>query len=212
LKIKDIIEVLNEQGWKLLGQHLKLVGISLLLSIIIALILGIAVTRFPLKKWLPQVVSFLNTAQGVPSLAVVAIFLPIMGIGVFPAIVALTLYGLLPIARNTIAGIEGIDPDILEAARGTGMPAGQIFRKVEIPLALPVIIAGIQTSAVLIVGTAAIAQLIGAGGLGRLIFMGISSYKPHITFLGSLMAAIIAIALDQGIGFIQRRLTSAYRD
>jgi len=210
--MQEIIQVLNEQGWKLFTEHIKLVGISLFLSMIVALILGIAVTRHPLKKWMPQVVSFLNTAQGVPSLAVVAIFLPIMGVGVLPAIVALTLYGLLPIARNTIAGIEGIDPDILEAARGMGMPAKTVFWKVELPLALPVIVAGIQTSAVLIVGTAIIADLIGAGGLGRLIFTGINHYQPHITLLGSLMAAGIAIVLDQGIGFIQRRLTSAYKD
>ncbi len=212
MDIHEAIEVLNEQGWKLLAQHLKLVGISLSLSIIIALVLGIAVTRHPFNRWMPQVVSFLNAAQGVPSLAVVAIFLPIMGVGVLPAIVALTLYGLLPIARNTIAGIEGIDPDILEAARGMGMPSRDVFWKVEFPLALPVIIAGIQTSAVLIVGTAIIADLIGAGGLGRLIFTGINHYKPLITLIGSLMAAGIAIILDQGIGFIQRRLTSAYRD
>ncbi len=212
MDIQEAFEVLNQQGWKLLVQHLKLVGISLSLSIIIALVLGISVTRYPFNKWMPQIVSFLNAAQGVPSLAVVAIFLPIMGVGVLPAIVALTLYGLLPIARNTIAGIEGIDPDILEAAKGMGMPSRDVFWKVELPLALPVIIAGIQTSAVLIVGTAIIADLIGAGGLGRLIFTGINHYKPFITLLGSLMAAGIAIILDQGIGFIQRRLTSAYRD
>jgi len=212
LEIQDIIEVLNEQGWILFVQHLKLVGVSLSLAIVIALILGIAVTRYPLKRWLPQVISVLNTAQGVPSLAVVAIFLPIMGVGFLPAIVALTLYGLLPIARNTIAGIEGIHPDIMEAAKGMGMPPAQIFMKVEIPLALPVIVAGIQNSAVLIVGTAVIAELVGAGGLGRLIFTGINHFMPHITLLGSVMAAAIAIVLDQVIGFIQRRLTAAYKD
>lgn len=212
MEIQDIVEVLNEQGWKLLKEHLKLVGISLSLSTIIALAMGIALTRHPFRRWMPQMVSFLNTAQGVPSLAVVAIFLPIMGIGVVPSIVALTLYGLLPIARNTIAGIEDIDPDILEAAKGMGMTSGRIFWKIELPLAMPIIVAGIQTSAVLTVGTAAIAELIGGGGLGRLIFTGINHYKPHITLLGSLMAAAIAIILDQGIGFIQRRLSAPYQE
>ncbi len=210
MDISGIYEVLQEFGLILLKQHLILVGISLILAIIIALPLGIIFTRKPFKKWLPQIIAVLNTAQGVPSLAVVAIFLPILGVGFIPSIVALTLYGLLPIARNTIAGINAIDPDIMEAAKGMGMPTKSVLWKIELPLAMPVIVAGIQTSSVLIVGTAAIAQLIGGGGLGRLIFTGISRFNPTLTLTGSLMAAGIAIILDRVIGFIQRRLASSY--
>lgn len=210
MNLNAFYEVFQEFGFSLLKQHLILVGISLSIAIIIALPLGILITRHPFKRWLPQFIAVLNTAQGVPSLAVVAIFLPILGIGFLPSIVALTLYGLLPIARNTIAGINSIDPDILEAAKGMGMQPKRILLKIELPLAMPVIVAGIQTSSVLIVGTAAIAELIGGGGLGRLIFTGISRFNPTLTLTGSLMAAGIAIILDKFIGFIQRRLSSLY--
>ncbi|WP_026894905.1 ABC transporter permease [Clostridiisalibacter paucivorans] len=203
-----VLETLSTQGMKLLKEHLILVGIALSIGIIIALPLSILLTRYPFKKWTKEILSFLNTAQGVPSLAVVAIFLPIMGVGFVPSVIALTLYGLLPIVRNTIAGINDVDDDILEAAKGMGMSNKMILRKVELPLALPVIIAGIQTSAVLTVGTATIAVLIGGGGLGNLIFTGISTFNPALILTGSIMTAAIAIILDQSIGFLQKRLSS----
>lgn len=202
-----VLETLTKNGWILLKEHLILVGVSMTFAILIALPLGIFLTRPPFKKWLNGILSFLNTAQGVPSLAVIAIFLPIMGVGFTPSVIALTLYGLLPIARNTIAGIKNVNPDTLEAARGMGMNNKLILRKVELPLALPVIMAGIQTSAVLTVGTATIAVLIGGGGLGNLIFRGISTFNPALILTGSIMTATIAIVLDQTIGYIQKRLS-----
>ena len=207
MKWDTVLEILSNQGLMLLKEHLILVGISLSIAIIIALPLGILLTRPPFKKWLNKILSFLNTAQGVPSLAVVAIFLPIMGVGFKPSIIALTLYGLLPIVRNTIAGINDVDPDILEAAKGMGMDNRLILRKVELPLALPIIMADIQTSAVLTVGTATIAVLIGGGGLGNLIFRGISTFNPALILTGSLITAAIAIILDQTIGYIQKGLS-----
>ena len=192
----------------LLMQHLKLVGISLAIAVIIALPVGIMLTRPGFKRFLPRVMGILNISQGIPSLAVVAIFLPLAGIGTFPSIMALTLYALLPIARNAIAGIEAIDPNIIESARGMGMPASKVFWKVELPLALPVIMSGIQTAAVVTVGTATIADLIGGGGLGRLIFTGLSFFEPELIFLGSALAAVIAIVIDQLLSLVNRLLTT----
>lgn len=205
-----LLNVVREEGLQLVVQHLELVGISLTIAIIVALPVGILVTRFPLDRYAPQILAFLNTAQGVPSLAVVAIFLPIMGIGRVPSLFALTIYALLPIARNTIAGIEGVDPDVMEAARGMGMSPRRVLLRIELPLALPVIIAGIQTSAVLTVGTATLAHLIAGGGLGRLIFSGISMHRPEYIIAGSLMTAALAILIDQVIGLIHRWISARY--
>lgn len=192
----------------LLMQHMKLVGISLAIAIMVALPIGIMLTRPKFKRFLPRIMGVLNISQGIPSLAVVAIFLPLMGIGTFPSIMALSLYALLPIARNAIAGIEAIDENIIESARGMGMPALKVFWKIEMPLALPVIMSGIQTAAVVTVGTATIADLIGGGGLGRLIFTGLSFFEPELIFLGSALAAIIAIIIDQLLGLINKLLTT----
>lgn len=192
----------------LLAQHLKLVGISLAAAVLIALPVGIMLTRPRFKRYLPKVMGVLNISQGIPSLAVVAIFLPLAGIGTFPSIMALTLYALLPIARNAIAGIHAIDASIIESARGMGMPALKVFWQIELPLALPIIISGIQTAAVVTVGTATIADLIGGGGLGRLIFTGLSFFEPELIFLGSALAAVVAIALDQLLGLVGKLLTT----
>ncbi len=205
-----LIEVVRQEGLQLTAQHLELVGISLSIAIVVAIPVGILVTRPPFNKWSLQILAFLNTAQGVPSLAVVAIFLPIMGIGRVPSLFALTIYALLPIARNVIAGIEGVDPDVLEAARGMGMSRGRVLTRIELPLALPVIIAGIQTSAVLTVGTATLAHLIAGGGLGRLIFSGISMHRPDYIIAGSLMTAALAILIDQVIGLIHRWISARF--
>jgi osmoprotectant transport system permease protein len=205
-----ILDVIRTEGTTLTIQHLELTGISLGLAIAVALPAGILITRPPVNRWSVQILSFLNTAQGVPSLAVVAIFLPIMGIGRVPSLFALTIYALLPIARNTIAGVEGVDPDVLEAARGMGMSSQRVLLFIELPLALPVIIAGIQTSAVLTVGTATLAHLIAGGGLGRLVFSGISMHRPEYIIAGSLMTAALAILIDNMIGAIHRWISARF--
>ncbi len=208
--VERLFVIIQEQGISLLQRHLYLVFVSLFFAIIIALPIGILVTRPPFNRKVDQILSFLNTAQGVPSLAVVAIFLPLMGVGVRPAIFALSIYALLPIARNTVAAIKGLDPDVLEAAKGMGLSKKEVLLKVELPLAMPIIVAGIQTATIFTVGTATIAHLIGAGGLGRLIFTGIAMNSPQFILAGSLMAAAIAITLDQLLGLFQRRVRRKY--
>lgn len=208
--MNKIIQILTTEAPELFVQHLVLVLISLGIALVVALPMGVLLTRKRFKPHANKIIAVLNTAQGVPSLAIIAIFLKFLGIGIVPSIVALSLYGLLPIAQNTIAGLSSIDPDILESARGIGMSKRKVLFDVELPLALPVIIAGMQTSAVLIVGTAAIAQLIGAGGLGKLIFTGISQFRPELTLIGAGLSAIMAIAFDKGLGFINKRMTHSY--
>lgn len=211
MNISTIMDILTRDAPPLILQHLVLVVVSLSFALAIAIPAGILLTRPNMRPHSNKVIAFFNTAQGVPSLAVIALFLKFLGIGIVPSIVALSLYGLLPIAQNTIAGISSIDPGILESARGMGMPKHQVLTKVELPLALPVIVAGVQTSAVLIVGTAAIAQLIGAGGLGRLIFTGISQFRPELTLIGASLAAVMAIAFDRILAALNRRLTQYYK-
>ncbi len=211
MNISTIIDILINDVPPLILQHLMLVIVSLTIALIIAIPTGIALTRSGMRQHSDKIIAIFNTAQGVPSLAVIAIFLKFLGIGVMPSIVALSLYGLLPIAQNTIAGINSIDYDILESARGVGMPKSKVLLKVELPLALPIIIAGVQTSAVLIVGTATIAQLIGAGGLGRLIFTGISQFRPELTLIGASLAAFMAIIFDRSLGILNKKLTQNYK-
>lgn len=210
MTIENIMDILTQDAPILIKQHLIIVLISLSIALLIAIPAGILLTRNKMKPYANKIIMILNTAQGVPSLAVIAIFLKFLGIGFVPSIVALSLYGLLPIAQNTIAGINSIEPGIIESARGMGMPKYQVLYKVEIPLALPIIVAGIQTSAVLIVGTAAIAQLIGAGGLGKLIFTGISQFRPELTIIGAGLAAIMAITFDKTLGLVKNKLTKHY--
>ena len=208
--VERLIEIVQEQGIQLLQRHLYLVFVALFFAICIAIPVGIIVTRPPFNRKINQILSFMNTAQGVPSLAVIAIFLPIMGVGVTPAIFALTIYALLPIARNTMAAINALDPDVLEAAKGMGLSKKEVLLRVEIPLAMPIIVAGIQTATIFTVGTATLAHLIGAGGLGRLIFTGIAMNSPEFVLAGSLITAAIAIILDQTLGYFQRRVRQRF--
>ncbi len=207
----SIFDILTKEAPEHILQHLKLVLISLNIAILIAVPTGVLLTRKSFKKYSSKVIAVLNTAQGVPSLAIVAIFLNILGIGIVPSIVALTLYGLLPIAQNTVAGINNINYEVIEAAKGVGMSDKQVLYKIELPLALPIIIAGIQTSSVLIVGTAAIAELIGAGGLGRMIFLGITHFLPKYTLVGALLCAVMAIIFDQFFRILNIKLTRNYK-
>jgi osmoprotectant transport system permease protein len=208
--IERLMQLLQDQGLEMLQRHLFLVFVSLFFAILLALPIGILVTRPPFNRKINQILSFLNTAQGVPSLAVVAIFLPIMGIGVRPALFALTIYALLPIARNTVAAINALDPDVLESAKGMGLSKKEVLWKVELPLASPIIMAGIQTAAIFTVGTATIAHVIGAGGFGRLIFTGIAMTSPEFVLAGSLATAIMAITLDFILGYFQSRVQKKF--
>jgi len=192
--------------WLLFRQHMFLTLSGLLAAIALAVPLGIALSRF--RRFAGPVFSVINVIQTVPSLALLGFLIPILGIGVTPAIVALFLYGLLPLVRNTYTGISQIDPALVEACRGMGLTDLQILRKAELPLAVPIIMAGIRTSAVLLVGTATLAALIGAGGLGDPILRGVSSVNSNLILLGAMPAALLAIALDRGLHLVEHALTS----
>ncbi|MDT8903202.1 ABC transporter permease [Anaeroselena agilis] len=175
-------------------EHLELTFVSLILANLIAVPVGILLTRY--RRLAEPVIGVTAVFQTVPSLALLGFMIPLFGIGTLPAIIALTIYGLLPILRNTYTGILGVAPAAVEAGVGMGMTSRQVLLMVELPLALPVIMAGIRTATVLIVGVATLAALIGAGGLGDLIFRGISMANSPLILAGALPAALMAIVFD----------------
>lgn len=175
-------------------QHIELTMISLLLANLIAVPLGILLTRY--RRWAEPIIGVTAVFQTIPSLALLGFMIPLMGIGELPAIVALTIYGLLPVLRNTYTGIAGVNPAVIEAGIGMGMTSKQVLFMVELPMALPVIMAGIRTASVLLVGVATLAALIGAGGLGDLIFRGISMANSELIMAGALPAALLAMVFD----------------
>ncbi|BBP93572.1 hypothetical protein BsIDN1_71900 [Bacillus safensis] len=172
----------------------KFLFIALFLAILIAIPLGIYLTRVPkLAEWVIGVTAVLQT---IPSLALLGLLIPLVGIGQVPAIIALVVYALLPILRNTYTGIQEVDPSLREAALAMGMNHRKRLLKVELPLAMPVIMAGIRTGMVLIVGTATLAALIGAGGLGSLILLGIDRNDMSLIVIGAIPAALLALLFD----------------
>ena len=185
--------------------HIQLVFFSMIIATILAVTLGIVVTRVP---WLKTIVlGGTGVLQTVPSLALLGFMIPIFGIGVNTAIAALFLYSLLPIMRNTYTGIKDVDNATIEAARGVGMTNMQILFKVELPLAIPVIMAGIRTAAVINVGNATLAAFIGAGGLGDFIFLGITRGIDGLILLGAIPATLLAIVLETFFSAVERWTT-----
>ncbi|GAB4324731.1 MAG: ABC transporter permease [Leptolyngbyaceae cyanobacterium] len=185
------------------GEHLLLVGIAIATAILISLPFGILITR---NKSLRQpILAVANILQTIPSLALFGLLIPLVGIGVLPAIIALTLYSFLPIIRNTYTGIMGIDPAVREAGRGMGMTDWQLLTQVELPLAMGVILAGVRVATVIAVGIATIAAAIGAGGLGVFIFRGIAVVNNQLILAGAVPAAAIALMADYGIGWLEKR-------
>lgn len=183
-------------------EHFFISTISLLIGIVIAVPLGIFLTRT--KKLSKIVMSIASILQTLPSLALLAIMVPIFGVGVKPAVVALVIYSLLPILRNTYLGIESVDKDLVDASKGMGMTRMQIIRKVQIPIAIPIIISGIQLSAVYLVSWATIASYIGAGGLGDLIFMGLNNFNFYAILAGSIPVTLMALMMDYLIGLLKK--------
>lgn len=194
-------------------EHLVLVGIAIGIATLVGIPLGILITRKPQLRQL--ILGIANVLQTIPSLALFGflISVPVIGgIGNIPAIVALTLYSLLPIIRNTYTGITGVDPAIREAGRGMGMTDRQLLFQVEIPLALGVILAGVRVATVIAIGIATIAAAIGAGGLGVFIFRGISVVNNQLILAGAVPAAAIALLADFGIGWIEHRFTPTRKE
>lgn len=188
-------------------QHLWLVAASIFFAVIIGIPLGILVTRHPVLN--KPILGGANIIQTIPSLALFGFLLPAPWIGARAdrlAILALTLYALLPLIRNTYAGIAGVDRAVVEAGRGMGMTDRQLLFRVELPLALSVIIAGIRVAAVISVGLATIAAAIGAGGLGEYIFRGLAMVNNQVILAGAIPAALLAILADVSLGLLERRL------
>lgn len=190
---------------KNLIRHVELVGISILLGILISIPLGIFLTRH--KRMAGLVLALAGTIQTIPGLVMLGFALILIGIGMLPAIAVLTLYAILPILRNTYTGITEVDKSYTEASRGIGMTNMQTLFKVEIPIALPTIITGIRLSTVYIVSWATLAGLIGAGGLGDLIWTGLSTYNTNYILAGAIPSAILALILNGLIGLLEKILT-----
>ena len=191
----------------LVGQHVYLVAVSTAAAVVIGVPVGIVLSRRP--AWRGPVLGLANVFQTVPSLALFGFLIPlpfIGGIGARTAIVALVVYGLLPVVRNTYTGIAGVDPAVREAGRGMGMTDGELLRMVELPLSLGVILAGVRVATVVGVGTATIAAAIGAGGLGVYIFRGVATVDDTLILAGALPAALMALAADGLLGLVERRL------
>ena len=195
---------------RLTGEHLSLVGISMVLAILLGVPLGILAARHPAaRRWLLGLSSIVQT---IPSLALFGFLIPIPligGIGARTVIIALVLYALLPILRNTFVGILSVDPAVCDSAIAMGMTDGQLLRQVQLPLAARTIMAGIRVATVTTIGTATIAAAIGGGGLGVFIFRGVASVDTAQILAGAIPAAAIALLADGGLGWLERRLSPA---
>jgi len=189
-------------------EHLWLVAVSTFLAVLIGIPLGILITRHPLLN--KPVLGVANAIQTIPSLALFGFLLPAPWIGERAdrlVILALTLYALLPLIRNTYAGIKGVDPAVIEAGRGMGMTSRQLLWQVELPLSLGVIIAGVRVATVLSIGLTTIAAAIGAGGLGQYIFRGLAMVNNSVILAGAIPAAFLALFADATLGWLEKRLT-----
>ncbi|WP_367281456.1 ABC transporter permease/substrate-binding protein [Porifericola rhodea] len=210
--LKDFYSfVLNHQK-EILEQtleHIWITLVSLALASAVGISVGILISRY--QKASRGVLSFVNIIQTIPSIALLGFLLPFFGIGVTPAIIALFLYALLPIVRNTYAGIDGVEPAIIEAARGLGMSNKQILMRVELPLATPVIFAGVRTAMVINIGVATLCALIAAGGLGEYIFRGIAVNNVNMILAGAIPASLLAIFFDTILGVLQKHIQKLLR-
>ena len=197
----------HEEILELTLEHLWLVGISTLLAVLIGIPLGIVSAHWPV--WNQPVLGTANIIQTIPSLALFGFLLPVPWLGDRAdrlAILALTLYALLPVIRNTYTGIRGVDPAVVEAGRGMGLTGRQLLFQVELPLALSVILSGVRVAVVVSVGLATIAAAIGAGGLGEFIFRGLAMVNNQLILAGAIPAAVLALSADFGLGWLEKRL------
>ena len=185
--------------------HAALVALSSAISLVVGLCIGIFVTRRAGGEFRPALESIVAIAQTVPPVAVLAIAAPLLGFGALPALIALALYGLLPIVQATTAGLDAVDPAVREAADGMGMTRWQVLRRVELPLAWPVILAGTRSSVVINIGTAAIASTVGAQTLGTPIIVGLAGGNTAYVIQGAAVVALLAVVADQAMGRLAPR-------
>lgn len=195
--------------FRLFTQHLSIVSTALAISLVMSLIIGYAITYN--KKIAAVVLRICSMFMTIPSLALFVFFIPIFGIGMRSAIAGLVIYTLLPVVRNTYVGLTNTDKAVIESARGMGLTGVKITLKVKIPLALPVIFAGIRTAVVMGIGLAAISAYIGAGGLGEYIFQGINRNNRNMILIGAILIAVITIIVDRVMQILQKRFEKAIR-
>ncbi|MED0771097.1 ABC transporter permease [Bacillus siamensis] len=206
--MNEMIKFLQTNGGELLyktWEHLYISIIAVILGILVAVPLGVGLTR--MKKGAGAVIGAVNIVQTLPSLAILAFFIPLLGVGKLPAIVALFFYSVLPILRNTYTGIQGVNKNLLESGKGIGMTVWEQIRLVELPLAVPVIMAGIRTSTIYLIGWATLASFIGGGGLGDYIFIGLNLYQPEYIIGGAVPVTILAIIIDYLLAATERKVT-----
>ncbi|MCP6731867.1 choline ABC transporter permease OpuBB [Bacillus subtilis] len=205
-----IVQFLQTNGGELLYktyEHIMISLIAVILGVLVAVPLGVVLTR--MKKGAGTIIGIVNIIQTLPSLAILAFFIPFLGVGKVPAIVALFFYSVLPILRNTYTGIRGVNKNLLESGKGIGMTPTEQVRLVELPLAAPVIMAGIRTSTIYLIGWATLASFIGGGGLGDYIFIGLNLYQPEYIIGGAVPVTILAIVIDYVLAVAERKLTPA---
>jgi osmoprotectant transport system permease protein len=203
-----IVQFLADNGAELLlktWEHLYVSLIATLLGVLVAVPLGILLTRTP--KGANVVMGILGVIQTVPSFAILALFIPLLGVGKLPAIVALFIYSVLPILRNTYTGVKGVNRSLIEAGVGMGMTSWERIRYVELPLSIPVIMAGIRISTVYLIGWATLAAYIGAGGLGDYIFSGLNLYRPDFIIAGAVPVTLLALFVDLLLGRLEEWVT-----
>lgn len=205
--LREVISLYIERAdWfgQLILEHIALSAAAIALAGIIGLLLGIFISEH--EKAAPPVLGIANVFYTIPSISLLGMMIPLLGIGNNTAVAALTIYGIMPMVRNTYAGIKGVSKEVVTAARGMGSTELQIMMKIKLPLALGVIIAGVRNMVVMTISVAAIASFIGAGGLGVAIYRGITIYDTAMTFGGSFLIALIALASDLLLGHLEKRI------
>lgn len=206
--MENIISFLSDNGLEMLiktWEHLEISIIASILGVIVAVPLGIILTRF--QKVANFVIGGLNIVQTVPSFAILVFFIPLLGVGKIPAIIALFFYAVMPILRNTYVGVTNVDQSLIESGRGMGMAGWEVILYIELPLAIPVIMSGIRLSTVYLIGWATLASFIGAGGLGDYIFSGLNLYQPEFIIAGAIPVTLIALFTDLFLGKIEKTFT-----
>lgn len=205
--LKEVFEVyIERKDWflELILQHIQLSAVAILLAGIIGLLVGMFISEH--EKVAPVALGIANVFYTIPAISLLGMLIPFIGIGNKTAVVALTIYGIMPMVRNTYAGIKGVSEDVIMAARGMGSTDWQIMMKIKLPLALGVIIAGVRNMVVMTISVASIASFIGAGGLGVAIYRGITIYNTALTFAGSFLIALIALIIDLLLGKLEKKL------
>lgn len=203
--IKSVLALFYDRsGWfaSLLGAHIALAFSAIFMAGSIGLVLGVLISEK--QKLAPAVMGICNVMYTIPSISLLGILIPFTGIGNKTAVIALTIYGIMPMVRNTYAGIKSIDPDILEAAKGMGSTEWQMLFRIKIPLAAGIILAGVRNMVVMVIAVAGIASFVGAGGLGVAIYRGITIYNPAMTAAGSVLIALLALLSDFILGKLEK--------